>query len=105
MMAKPKIAIEYLFSSPIPARRPSQSQNFWFPVLMMRMSTKTLPIQNNGSNAFIESQLSMARKPGATRIDSAASPWAKRCPPNSRAIRPVSSTLPAPASAGKKRIA
>ena len=36
-----------------------------------------------------------------SRTASAASPWAKRPPPSSRAIRPVRMILPAPASAGR----
>ena len=102
---KPKIAIEYLFSRPSPARRPNQSHNFWSPVLMMRIITKTQPIQNKGSKAFIDSQLSMAKNSGATRTEMADSPWAKREPPSSRAMKPVSTTFAAPASAGNNRIA
>src|ERR1017187_3421975 len=43
--------------------------------------------------------------PGASRTQRAASPWAKRRPPSSRAMAPVSSTRPAPASAGARRMA
>ena len=51
------------------------------------------------------SKLSNARKPGATRTASAANPCAKRFPPSSRAIRAVSATIAAPATAGRKRSA
>ena len=53
-MAKPKIAIECLFSSPNPASTPNHSQSFAFPVRMTRITRYAQPIQNNGSNAFIE---------------------------------------------------
>ena len=105
MMPKPKISMECLFSSPIPASRPNHSQRRVSPVRTIRMTSQAQPIQNKGSNAFMVSKLSRARKPGAARAQRAAKPWAKRFPPNSRAIRPVSSTLAAPARAGMRRMA
>ena len=102
---KPKISMEYLFSRPIPASRPNHNQRRALPVRMIRTTSQAQPIQNNGSNAFMVRKWSRARKPGAARTHKAAKPWAKRLPPNSRAIRPVSSTLAAPAKAGKKRMA
>ena len=104
-MPAPKISMEYLFSRPNPARMPNQIQSFWLPVFTMRISSQAQPIQNSGSKAFMDSRLSTARMPGATSAARAARPWANRLPPSSRAIRAVRATSPAPATAGKKRIA
>ena len=104
-MPAPKISMEYLFSRPTPARMPNQIQSFWLPVLTMRMSNQAQPIQNSGSNAFMESRLSQRESPAPPASRGRREPWANRLPPSSRAIRPVSSTSPAPATAGKKRIA
>ena len=50
----PKISMEYLFSRPNPARMPNQIQSFWSPVFTMRIISQAQPIQNSGSNAFID---------------------------------------------------
>jgi hypothetical protein len=71
----------------------------------MRITSHAHPIQNSGSNAFIDRILSMLRIPNAVSVARAASPCATFLPPSSRAIRAVRTTSNAPASAGSKRIA
>ena len=70
------------------------------PVSYTHLDVYKRQIQKSGSKAFMENRLSMPRKAGATRTASAAVACAKRRPPNSRAMKPVSSTVAAPASAG-----
>jgi hypothetical protein len=71
-MPAPKISMEYLFSRPNPARIPNQIQSFWLPVFTIRMTSQAQPIQNSGSNAFMDSKLPVARIPGATSVARAA---------------------------------
>ncbi len=101
----PKIAMEYLFSNPKPARTPNQIHSLVFFVLIMRISRYAQPIQNNGSNAFMVSRPSAPNIAGATRAVMAAKACAKRLPPSWRAISAVRTTSATPASAGNKRSA
>ena len=73
--------------------------------LTMRMTTQAQPIQNKGSNAFIEREVVERQKARRGQGAEGRQALGKALPPNSRAIRPVSSTRPAPARAGKKRMA
>jgi hypothetical protein len=63
------------------------------------------PIQKSGSNAFMEKKLPLARNTSAQSEAVQLSATAQPRPPSSRAIAPVSATVPAPASAGRNRIA
>src|ERR1044072_1745896 len=56
-MPTPKNAMECLFSRPTPSRTPNQSQRIDEPPLIIRTSRYTHPIQNSGSNAFIEKKV------------------------------------------------
>jgi len=63
------------------------------------------PIQNSGSNAFMEKKLPTARLNSAQSEPAQASAIAHPPPSSSRAIAPVRATVAAPASAGSKRTA
>ncbi len=63
------------------------------------------PIQNSGSNGFMDSRVALFRTTGAIHTQTHARKIANRFPPSSRVIRPVN-TISAPcASAGRNRIA
>ena len=49
--------MECLFSRPNPASTPNQIHNLWSPVFTMRITRNAHPIQNSGSNAFMEKAL------------------------------------------------
>ncbi len=75
------------------------------PVFTMRRATHAHPVQNKGSQAFIERKLSTTSSAVAVSTLSAAKPCANFPPPNSRASRPAIHTSAAPAKAGSRRIA
>ncbi len=62
------------------------------------------PIQNSGSNAFMEKKLPTAKLNSAQSEPAQASATAHPRPPSSRAIKPVIATVAAPANAGRRRI-
>src|SRR6266498_4774861 len=100
-MPAAKNAVECLFSRPSPAKTPNQSQRVGESALIIRTSRYTHPIQNSGSNAFIEKKLPTAKLNSAQSEPAQASAIAHGRPPSSRAIKPVIATVAAPASAGR----
>ena len=101
--AAPRNNMDGLLSRPIPATTPNQTQSRVFPVLMMRIRKYAHSPHQTGSVAARHSMFWAPSHTGAIRAASAASPWAKRPPPSSRAIRPTITIVTAPAMAGKKR--
>src|SRR5438876_10144526 len=83
-MPEPKNAVESLFSRPSPTETPKQSQRVREPPLIIRTSRYAHPIQNSGSNAFIEKKLPTAKLNSAQSEPAQASAIAHARPPSSR---------------------
>ena len=103
----PKISIEYLFSMPTARQTtPNQIQSRSLPVLMMRItgtrrSSRTVARTHSSCSRLSERQNARRHQ----RRQSPPVPARSASPPSSRAIRAVSTTSTAPASAGKNRSA
>ncbi len=99
MTANSRNAIRSLASKPAPVTTPATSHSRSLPVRRMRRISHDASAQAGRSNVVVLSRwpAPMTSGPAATQI--AASAWATRSAPSSRAISPVSSTRAADATA------